>query len=184
MSTTLSRSALSRSTVPRARSLRAAATCDGLSLADLAALVRSVAANADLWQPRLRIPGNGEDRWWTRLCTDNRVDVWLLSWLPGHATELHDHGSSAAALSVVHGSLIEIRADGRGRRTVHTRTPGSVIWIAPGIVHDVRGSGHGPSVSIHAYSPPLERMNFYGAGTRGLKVVRSVRTDEPEDAAR
>jgi predicted metal-dependent enzyme (double-stranded beta helix superfamily) len=180
MTTTFSRSTLSSSTIPRPG--RAAATRDSLSLADLATLVRSVADNPDLWQPQLRIPDNGDERWWTRLSADDRVDVWLLSWLPGHATELHDHGSSAAAFSVVRGRLVEVRADGRGARTSYTRTPGSVTWIAPGVIHDVRGSGPRPSVSIHAYSPPLQRMNFYGAGPRGLRVIRSVPTEEPEEA--
>lgn len=150
-----------------------------LPLADLAALVRSVAANADLWQPRLRIPAPSEDRWWTRLSADSRVDVWLLSWLPGQATELHDHGPSAAAFSVVRGRLIEVRAESDGRHTSYTRTPGSITWIAPGVIHDVRGTGREPSVSIHAYSPPLQQMTYYG-GNHELRPVRSIHTDQPE----
>lgn len=50
-------------------------------------------------------------RWWTRIWHDPDVDVWLLSWLPGHTTELHDHGDSAAAFTVVRGALTETRAE-------------------------------------------------------------------------
>jgi len=154
-----------------------------LSLADLTTLVRSIADTPDLWMPQLRIPNAGEDRWWTRLSTDSRVDVWLLSWLPDQATELHDHGSSAAAFSVVRGRLVEVRAEPNGRRASHIRTPGSVTWIAPGVVHDVRGSGQEPAASIHAYSPPLRQMTYYGSDNKGLRPVRSVLTEQPEHAA-
>lgn len=156
----------------------------GLSLADLAELVRTIAGAPELWQSRVRIPADGEDRWWTRLSGDRRVDVWLLSWLPDQATELHDHGASSAAFTVLSGQLAEVRADAGGRRTTYARKPGSVTWIAPGVVHDVRGSGAGPSVSIHAYSPPLRRMTYYETSGQGLRSVRSVLTDQPEEAAR
>lgn len=155
----------------------------GLPLPDLAALVRHTAADVDAWRPKLRLP-DGDERWWTRLSADRDVDLWLLSWLPGHATELHDHGSSAAAFAVVRGRLSEVRVHDRGRRTTTARRPGSVTWLAPGIIHDVRGTGRRPAVSIHAYSPPLSRMNFYADGRDGLHVVRTVQTHEPEEVRR
>ena len=56
------------------------------------------------------------DRWFTRLHGDDEVDVWLISWVPGHATELHDHGGSLGALTLLSGSLNEFRWDGEGLR--------------------------------------------------------------------
>jgi mannose-6-phosphate isomerase-like protein (cupin superfamily) len=169
----------SYSMLSRSRSQRAAR--NGLSRVDLTTLVHEVSEDPSRWQSRVQIPA-GVDRWWTRLSADCDVDVWLLSWLPGHTTELHDHGSSAAALAVVRGRLVEIRADSRGRQTSFARRPGQVTWLAPGAIHDVRGSGGEPAVSIHAYSPPLQQMNYYGADETGaLHVVRSVHTDEPEE---
>lgn len=156
-------------------SLRPAA----LSLSELTTLVRTVAEDPALWRPHVRMP-TGADRWWTRLSSDSRVDVWLLSWLPGHSTDLHDHGGSAAAFSVVRGRLVEIRADRSGARTAYTRSPGATTWVAPGVVHDVHGAGSVPAVSLHAYSPPLREMNYYAQTPGGLRVVRTARTDEPE----
>lgn len=159
-----------------------ALTRSALPLTDITTLVGTVAASPELWQPLLRIPDAGEQRWWGRLSADDRADVWLLSWLPGHATELHDHGPSAAAFSVVRGRLVEVRADARGHRTAYARGPGSVTWLAPGVIHDVRGGGREPSVSIHAYSPPLRQMNYYTpAGRDRLRLARSVPTDQPEE---
>ena len=52
-------------------------------------------------------------RWFTRIRGDEELDVWLISWVPGHHTELHDHGGSLGALTVLSGSLNEFRWDGR-----------------------------------------------------------------------
>jgi predicted metal-dependent enzyme (double-stranded beta helix superfamily) len=56
-----------------------------------------------------------------------------------------------------------------------------VIWLSPSVIHDVSGAGNAPTVSIHAYSPPLREMNYYTPDARGIpRVVRTVHTDEPE----
>ena len=41
------------------------------------------------------------DRWFTRLHGDDELDVWLISWVPDKSTELHDHGGSLGALTVL-----------------------------------------------------------------------------------
>jgi predicted metal-dependent enzyme (double-stranded beta helix superfamily) len=128
----------------------------------------------------LRLPAR-DDRWWTLLSTDDHVDVWLLSWLPGQTTDLHDHGSCAAAFTVVRGLLSEVRVDGHGPATTNLHRPHSTTWLAPGVIHDVTGAGVNPSVSIHAYSPPLREMTYYAADPHGrLRAVRTVHTDQPE----
>ena len=45
------------------------------------------------------------------------VQIWVLSWLPGQGTPLHDHGRSAGAFAVVRGVLTErVVATGPARR--------------------------------------------------------------------
>jgi mannose-6-phosphate isomerase-like protein (cupin superfamily) len=148
-----------------------------LDLAELTTLVREIAADDAFWRPSLRLPET-RSRWWTRLWTDPDVDVWLLSWLPGQGTELHDHGASAAAFAVLAGELTEHRMEAE-RLVIHPRPAGTTTWVAPGVLHDVHGGGAGPAVSIHAYSPPLTRMNYYDS--RGTTVLRSVQTTEPDE---
>lgn len=155
-----------------------------LELAELIDLVRAVAAHPEVWRPRLRLPTAGSDRWWTRLHEGADVDVWLLSWLPGQATELHDHVGSAAAFTVVQGRLDEVRLGADQRQLSTPRRPDTTAWVAPGVPHDVVAAGPGPAVSIHAYSPPLTAMTFWEHDGRGaLRPGRTVRTDEPEQAA-
>ena len=50
-------------------------------------------------------------RWFTRVGSDADLDVWLISWVPGHPTELHDHAGSLGALTVLSGALDEFRWD-------------------------------------------------------------------------
>ena len=151
-----------------------------VSRAELATIVRAVAADEQLWLPRLVLPTGGERRW-TQLVGRQTVDVWLLSWLPGHSTDLHDHGFSAAAFTVVRGRLNELRLGADGRLHSSRRTPGTVTTVPAGVVHDVHGAGRSPAVSIHAYSPPLREMNYYDLDSYGdLHRIRSVQTPEPE----
>lgn len=151
-----------------------------LSVTELCALVKAVAADEASWLARLELP-TGRDRWWERLSGDDRVDVWLLSWLPGHSTDLHDHGASSAAFTVVRGRIVELRQAADGRLHAMRRDLGSVTGLAPGSIHDVHGSGREPAVSIHAYSPPLREMNYYGVDDAGgLRLARTVHTREPE----
>jgi quercetin dioxygenase-like cupin family protein len=151
-----------------------------MSAAELAGLVRTVAADEQLWLPRLVLPAAG-DRYWTKLVGDPAVDVWLLSWAPGHSTDLHDHGLSAAAFGVVRGRLSELRQGADGRLHAFRRNAGSVTTIAAGIVHEVHGAGRSPTVSIPAYSPPLREITYYQLdGGGNLHRTRCVPTNEPE----
>ena len=133
-----------------------------LDVAQLTELARALVRDEQLWLPRVRF-GTRDRRWWTRLHGSETLDVWLLTWLPGHTTDLHDHGASSAAYAVARGALEEVRvADGRTTSTV--LPAGSAAWVAAGVAHDVRGVGAEPAVSIHAYSPPLVEMTHISLG--------------------
>src|SRR3954453_14914011 len=81
-------------------------------LETLVDVVQWIAEDEEQWMHHVRVPG--ADRWWTRLYAATGLDVWLLTWLPGQFTDLHDHGDSAAAFSVVRGRLEEARYVGTG----------------------------------------------------------------------
>jgi predicted metal-dependent enzyme (double-stranded beta helix superfamily) len=148
-----------------------------LRVDELADVVRWIAADETQWAHRVRAPGS--DRWWTRLYADWALDVWLLTWLPGQFTDLHDHGDSAAAFAVARGELEEARLTFAGGRQI-SKCSGEPTLVDVGVVHDVRAIGDELAVSIHAYSPPLTRMTYYDADDGGLQVVRYVETNEPE----
>ena len=147
------------------------------TLTKLVTLVRALARNTRLWQPRVKFT---ETRYWTRLPAPDGVDVWLLTWLPEQGTELHDHGDSAAAFTVVGGTLTELRVDDDGELTAAELSSSAVRTVAPGVVHDVQNHHVVPAISIHAYAPTLRRMTYYRLGDGGLEPTRTVLGDEPE----
>jgi YD repeat-containing protein len=124
------------------------------------------------------------DRWFTRLHSDDELDVWLISWVPGHGTELHDHSGSLGALTLISGALHEFRWDGQGLRR-RRLDAGDQAAFPLGWVHDVTWApgehATAPALSVHAYSPPLTAMSYYEVTDRNtLRRVRTKLTDTPE----
>lgn len=129
------------------------------------------------------------ERWFTRLHGDDELDVWLISWVPDRSTELHDHSGSLGALTVISGSLDETRWDGKSLRK-RRLTAGDQAAFPLGWVHDVVWAREevsagpvvtAPTLSVHAYSPPLTAMSYYDV-TDGntLRRNRTELTDHPE----
>jgi quercetin dioxygenase-like cupin family protein len=122
-------------------------------------------------------------RWHQRIYRDQRVDIWVISWLPTQCTELHDHGGSSGSFTVLSGELSEAVPTGPGIHDT-VRHSGDSVGFGPHYVHDVRNLSSEPAVSVHAYSPPLTTMNFYDLGETGLVPIRTLATDDPEPALR
>ncbi|EOM78256.1 cysteine dioxygenase [Rhodococcus rhodnii] len=130
-----------------------------------------------------------DERWAIRIHESDDVDVWLISWVPDKSTELHDHAGSLGALTVVTGSLSEFRWS--GDRLEHRVIPaGAGAGFPFGWVHDVTLAPQpptddpvAPTLSVHAYSPPLTAMSYYEVTPRGtLRRTRSELTSVPEHA--
>jgi predicted metal-dependent enzyme (double-stranded beta helix superfamily) len=73
---------------------------------DLRALVHALAADPHAWRP---LVAHGPERHFALLHRDAEVEVWVVSWGPGHDTGFHDHDDSAAAIVVAEGSIRELR---------------------------------------------------------------------------
>ena len=118
-------------------------------------------------------PPDLPDRRYELLELTGDFDIWAIHWPRGQGLELHDHGGAAGALWVVEGSLEEhyIGADGAvSRRSI---VAGGGAAFGPRYVHDVVNVETTPATSVHAYSPPLESMNFYRRDGRRLRVERA-----------
>lgn len=129
-----------------------------------------------------------EERWHRRIHSDADVDVWLISWTTEQGTELHDHGGSAGAFTIVEGGLHEsvwsgAAPDSPGELLAHLRGERETVDFGPDYVHDVRNPHSRPAVSVHAYSPPIRLMHYYDAGGPALLRWASSWTDDPESPA-
>jgi predicted metal-dependent enzyme (double-stranded beta helix superfamily) len=126
-------------------------------------LAVTLAAHPERWRPL--VDYRTDTRWYRLLeCTEQR-EVWLLSWLPGQGTDLHDHGPASGAFAVAAGTLTErVVAAKPGRSPVEvTRelVAGRCRVFGPRYVHQVTNTGTVPAVSVHVYTPGLNMMNRY-----------------------
>ncbi|HEX4704171.1 MAG TPA: cysteine dioxygenase family protein [Pseudonocardiaceae bacterium] len=122
-----------------------------------ARIAAEVARDRSRWAHLLRY--DPEDRFSALVESTGDVETWLLSWLPGQHTDLHDHGGSAGAFTVVSGVLTELVI--RDRAVEHSVVVGQTRVFGPRSVHQVRNAGVDPAVSIHVYRPERAGMTPY-----------------------
>lgn len=149
---------------------------------DLARIARRIAADPARWRPLVRF--DADERWYTRLAVTDDHEVWLLSWLPGQRTGIHDHGGSAGAFAVAQGVLREDTVDGlpggdpAGRRVAVSSAyheAGAVRPFDSRHVHEIVNDGTMPAVSVHVYAPALDSMNRYRLVDSVLELAVSER---------
>ncbi|PYC80849.1 cysteine dioxygenase [Streptomyces tateyamensis] len=163
-----------------------------LTPAALRGIVADLAERPEEWIGKVRLAA--EDRWYERLSLTEEHEVWLISWLPGHATGFHDHGGSRGAFAVALGELEELSLgselgandendepggpggpgrprhhDDHGQLRSRRLTAGTTRAFGPQFLHDVRNTGTGPAVSLHAYSPPLSEIARFELRAGGLR---------------
>ncbi|MFG1809228.1 cysteine dioxygenase [Streptomyces sp. NPDC049040] len=138
------------------------------TVAEFAGLARTIAADHRQWAPLVRY--DATTRWYSRLRTGPGYEVWLLSWLPGQGSGLHDHGASSGVLTVLRGALRE-RALGRQGESVRTLARGGQRAFAPGYVHEVVNDSLEPAVSLHVYFPGLTEMTQHACTSPAAATV-------------
>lgn len=143
---------------------------------DHLAIAAGYAARPDDWPVAPRF--DPKRRWSYRLAEAVDHEVWLLTWLPGQDTDLHDHGGSAGAMLVLSGELTEetYQPPGSAASTApglvpHTLPAGSGRRFGPHHIHRVVNHGGRRAVSLHVYGPALGTMTRYWLGTGGLEAV-------------
>ena len=128
-----------------------------------ASLAMTLAAHPERWRPL--VDYRTDTRWYRLLERTPQHEVWLLSWLSGQGTDLHDHGPASGAFAIAAGTLTE--------RVVATKPEATVVEVTrelgvgrcrafgPHYIHQVTNTGAVPAVSVHIYTPALSVMNRY-----------------------
>ena len=136
---------------------------------DLVGLARRYAATPERWPVPLRF--EREHRWYHRIAADDDHEAWLLTWLPGQHTDLHDHGHASGALLVLYGTVDEHVVASTGEPRVRSIPTGQARAFGPHHIHQVGNAGTAPAVSLHVYSPALTTMTRYHLTGAGLVVL-------------
>jgi Cysteine dioxygenase type I len=139
----------------------------------LAAIAAGLATVTVPWE--LRDGEASNERRYQRVLVTPEYEAWVISWPSGGSLDLHDHGGSAGAFSVVSGELqeatIEVTAEGNAT-VVRRYVSGDTSAFGSVRVHAIANRGTEPATSVHVYSPPLSSMVYYEHDeTNGLVAV-------------
>jgi predicted metal-dependent enzyme (double-stranded beta helix superfamily) len=149
----------------------------------LAHITSTISSSPDLWTHLVRF--DPTTRYFTRLHRSEIFEVWLICWDHGQDTLLHDHGGSVGAFTVASGALLEDFGSTRSTK-LRTRTQhvGDSTCFGRDYLHNLVNRGLEPAVSIHAYSAPLTKMNFYRWRPSGMHHIRTLPCESGEPDAR
>jgi hypothetical protein len=142
---------------------------------ELTAVVAQVAAEPERWQHL--VEHHADRRHYVQLHCDGVVDVWLICWNDEQETGFHDHDVSNGAFHVCEGRIVEDRLAFGGPRS-QTFAKGQSAGFDASHVHRLQHDGDAPSVSIHAYSPPLVKMGAYVVREDGVLERRTIPASE------
>jgi mannose-6-phosphate isomerase-like protein (cupin superfamily) len=140
------------------------------TVAEFAGLARAIAANRSQWAHLVRY--DAVSRWYHRMLVGPGYEVWLLTWVPGQGSGLHDHGRSSGVMTVLEGALTERSASGTRALEV-----GAERVFAPGYAHEVANDALEPAVSLHVYFPGLTDMPMHSAEV-AAEAATAAATDE------
>lgn len=143
---------------------------------ELERFVQDLARTPELWHHLVRHSSDG--RVYERIWSDEHVNAWVICWSEDQDTGFHDHDRSEAAIVVLDGHIKEERLRLGGSPETRVAGPGATVVVPAVAIHRVLHAGEGPAVTIHAYSPPLERTGAYRVGAGGELERASVSYEE------
>jgi predicted metal-dependent enzyme (double-stranded beta helix superfamily) len=164
--------------VPSLSSLDDFVAHDGILTTDeLEEVAQALAGRTELWEPLVH--ADAAQRRYELVYEDDRMDAWILSWMPGQGTGFHDHYISSVGLCVARGSVVEdlmVYGSEPQSRELHA---GDARQGGPGYIHRVTHHDGLPAVTVHVYSPRLDWVGQYRLGEDGV-VKREVRPGRNE----
>ncbi len=150
---------------------------DLLSPEELEQIALAMADRPELWEPLVHV--DTVHRRYELAYEDERMDAWVLSWMPGQATGYHDHYISGVGIAVAAGCVREDLLVYGGEDVALRLRAGDSRQGGPGYIHRVRHEEGHPAVTVHVYSPRLDWVGQYRLGDDGI-VRREVRPGRNE----
>jgi hypothetical protein len=164
--------------VPALASLDGLVPHDGLLSPDeLEGVASAIGDRTDLWEPLVH--GNPDRRCYELVYEDDRMDAWILSWMPGQGTGFHDHYISGVGLCVARGCVREDMMVYGSEPQSRLLREGATRQGGTGYIHRVNHDDGTPAVTVHVYSPRLDWVGQYRLAEDGV-VQREVRPGRNE----
>ena len=152
-----------------------------LALHELERFVAGLASTPERWRHHVR-PANGA-RVYEQIWEDEDVNAWIICWSRDQDTGFHDHDESAAGIVVISGHVREDRMRLGAPPRTRVAGRGDTLGVPAAAIHRVLHAGESPSVTLHAYSPPLTTTGAYRIGPGGELQRESLSCQEELRAA-
>jgi predicted metal-dependent enzyme (double-stranded beta helix superfamily) len=153
--------------VPGLASLNGLLAHDGiLTPGELEVVAGLIAERREIWEPLVRT--DSVQRRFELVYEDDRMDAWVLSWMPGQGTGFHDHDLSSVGIACVQGGVREDWLRFAQPELEFQLRPGDLRRGGPGYIHRVRHALGEPAVTIHVYSPRLDHVGQYRVDESGV----------------
>jgi cysteine dioxygenase type I len=134
----------------------------------LSAIAAGLAAVTVPWELGLgEVP---TERRFHRVLATEAYEAWVICWPSGEVLDMHDHGGSSGAFSVVSGELDEATIEA-GVTVTRTLAPGDTAVFGASRIHAVANRRTAVATSVHVYSPPLSSMMYYQSHGDGSLVA-------------
>lgn len=137
-----------------------------LSELELEQVACEIAARPEMWGPL--VTADPERRRYELLYEDDRMDAWVLAWMPGQGTGFHDHYISSVGLCTAQGVVREDQMRYSLPAVERHLKVGESRCGNPSYVHRVQHSEGEPAVTIHVYSPRLDWVGQYRLDDDGI----------------
>lgn len=147
-----------------------------LSVKQLERFAAVLAADPARWRHLVR--HERDTRVYKQIFSDERVNAWLICWSDGNDTGFHDHDESAGGIAVISGRVRDERLAVGSGPVVREVSAGECFNVPATAIHRVLHGGAEPAITIHAYSPPLDRMGSYRVGPHGELERQALSSEE------
>jgi mannose-6-phosphate isomerase-like protein (cupin superfamily) len=147
-----------------------------LGVVQLERFAAVLAADPARWRHLVR--HERDTRVYEQIFSDERVNAWLICWSDGNDTGFHDHDESAGGIAVISGRVRDERLAVGSGPVVREVSAGECFNVPATAIHRVLHGGTEPAITIHAYSPPLNRMGSYRIGPQGELERQALSSEE------
>ena len=91
-------------------------------------------------------------------------ELFLICWMPGQISKIHNHSDNGCVFKILEGVMTEFRYDTKNLKLIEKidyNNKTTEFISNETAYHKFGNLGITPSVSLHLYSPPLQKIRFF-----------------------
>lgn len=97
-----------------------------------------------------------------KIFSDRDIEVYIISWLPGQKSPIHNHSKNGCILKILSGNLTEsVYTDSSPLIKTSVLNKNNIGFMRDDLgLHSISNEGNNIAISLHIYSPPNHKTKF------------------------